>query len=134
MRRVYSDNSIIPEIPLTESADSTMVQSMNVDLDTAAGLLQQLGNPTRLRIVRLLVPAGHQGMTVGEVQRQLGIPASTLSHHLNHLRAVGLVTQRRERTLLHCSMSYDRIDALIRFLTSECCAREQGESGQAKSA
>jgi DNA-binding transcriptional ArsR family regulator len=93
--------------------------------DTAAALLSQLGNPTRLKIVRQLVRAGRTGMAVGEIQKSLGIPHSTLSHHINHLRNVGLVRQERESTVLRCFMEYDKIDSIVQFLTEECCALEK---------
>lgn len=95
---------------------------MALDLDTAALLLDQLGNQTRLRIVRLLVRAGDEGRTVGDMQREIGIPASTLSHHLSHLRGAGIVWQEREGTLLHCFVDFKLISALVDFLTAECCA------------
>ena len=97
---------------------------MTLDYDTAATLLGQLGNQTRLKIVRELVRAGNKGMAVGEVQNKLGIPNSTLSHHINHLRSVGLVRQERESTVLRCFVDYEKIDRVVRFLTEECCAAE----------
>jgi len=95
-----------------------------MELDTAASLLAELGNPTRLRIVRLLVRAGDAGKPVGEIQRALAIPASTLSHHLSHLRQVGLVASRREGTVLRCRLAYRRFEGLVTYLTAECCADE----------
>ena len=68
---------------------------MKLDYDTAASLLSQLGNITRLKIVRELVRAGDAGMPVGEIRNILGIPNSTLSHHLSHLRSAWLVRQER---------------------------------------
>lgn len=97
---------------------------MTLDYDTAATLLGQLGNQTRLKIVRELVRAGNKGMAVGEIQNELGIPNSTLSHHINHLRSVGLVRQERESTILRCFVDYKKIDRVVRFLTEECCAAE----------
>ena len=94
---------------------------MALDLDTAASLLDQLGNQTRLRIVRLLVRAGGEGRTVGDIQREIGIPASTLSHHLSHLRSAGVVWQEREGTLLHCFVDFKMVAELVDFLTAECC-------------
>lgn len=96
---------------------------MRLDFDSAATLLAQLGNPTRLRIVRLLVEAGEDGMAVGELQQELAIPASTLSHHISHLREVGLVRQQRNSTILNCVVDYKKIDSIVRFLTDECCVR-----------
>ncbi len=98
---------------------------METELETAARLMRQLGNETRLRIVRVLVRAGRGGATVGEIQKALDIPNSTLSHHLNNLRHAGLVHQRRESTVLRCSVDYDRIDAIVHFLTKECCEAEE---------
>lgn len=95
---------------------------MALDLDTAALLLDQLGNQTRLRIVRLLVRAGDKGRTVGDLQRDIGIPASTLSHHLSHLRSAGIVWQEREGTVLHCFVDFKMISELMNFLTAECCS------------
>ena len=94
---------------------------MNLDYDTAAALLSQLGNITRLKIVRELVRAGNAGMPVGDVRARLNIPNSTLSHHLSHLRNVGLIRQEREGTVLRCIVNYDHIDGIVAFLTEECC-------------
>jgi DNA-binding transcriptional ArsR family regulator len=95
-----------------------------LEIDTAAELLARLGNPTRLRIVRELVRAGKTGMAVGDIQRSLGIPHSTLSHHLSLLRNVGLLRQEREGTVLRCLVDYDRLGSVITFLTEDCCAAE----------
>ena len=101
---------------------------MSMDLDTAALFMEQLGNQTRLRIVRLLVQAGRDGRTVGELQSELEIPASTLSHHLNHLRGAGIIWQEREGTLRHCCVDFDAINDLVSFLTAECCTGEVGRA------
>ena len=102
-----------------------MVQAMEFDNDTAASLMSQLGNPTRLRIVRELVRAGRSGMPVGEVQRRLRVPHSTLSHHIRLLCSAGLVRQVREGTVLRCFVDYAKIDGIVRFLTRECCVYEK---------
>jgi ArsR family transcriptional regulator, arsenate/arsenite/antimonite-responsive transcriptional repressor len=91
-------------------------------LDNAAARLEALGNPTRLRVYRLLVRAGEGGMPVGKVQERLDIAASTLSHHLKTLVTVGLVTQEREATTLICRANYPVMHALIGYLVDECCA------------
>ena len=107
---------------------------MALDLDTAALLLDQLGNQTRLRIVRLLVRAGDNGRTVGDIQREIGVPASTLSHHLSHLRSAGVVWQEREGTVLHCFVNFKLISDLVKFLTAECCADASTASGSRRAA
>ena len=98
---------------------------MNLDYDKAAALLSQLGNQTRLKIVRELVRAGKTGMAVGEIQKKLGTPNSTLSHHINHLRGVGLIRQTRESTVLRCFIEFDKIEKIVQFLTEECCVAEK---------
>jgi len=93
-----------------------------MDIDTAALYLSEMGNVTRLKIIRLLVRAGDQGLAVGNIQRKLNIPGSTLSHHLSHLRNAGLIHQEREATVLRCCVHYDKIEGLVHFLTEECCS------------
>ncbi|MFQ5974391.1 MAG: ArsR/SmtB family transcription factor [Alphaproteobacteria bacterium] len=93
-----------------------------MDVNHAARCLEKLGNPTRLEIVRLLVRAGSEGLPVGEVQRHLGIPASTLSHHILGLVSVGLVRQQREGRVLRCTPDYELLDGLVAMLTEECCS------------
>lgn len=87
----------------------------------AARCLERLGNPTRLEIFRLLVRAGPDGLAVGEIQDHLGIPASTLSHHLALLVNVGLVEQVREGRVLRCWPNYELMQSLTDFLNEECC-------------
>ena len=104
-----------------------MVAGMKMNNDIAASLMSQLGNATRLRVVRELVRAGHSGMPVGEIQRRLDVPHSTLSHHIRLLCSVGLVRQVREGTVLRCFADYGKIDGIVRFLTEECCAYEKAQ-------
>ncbi|WFU23602.1 metalloregulator ArsR/SmtB family transcription factor [Bradyrhizobium sp. CB1717] len=99
-------------------------------IDDAAARLVALGNPTRLKIYRTLVRAGHAGLPVGRLQERLKIPASTLSHHVKGLVAVGLVNQVREGTTLVCHAEYDTMRGLVDFLVAECCD-EEAECGAA---
>ena len=85
-----------------------------------------MGNPTRLKVVRLLVRAAPQGLSVGQVQQHLGIPHSTLSHHLALLMAEGLVSQTREGRMLRCRMDMQVLRELLDFLTEDCCAGVTG--------
>lgn len=91
-------------------------------LDEAAARLEALGNPTRLAIYRLLVRAGEDGRPVGQIQGTIKIPASTLSHHLKHLEISGLVRRRKDGVTHYCSANFAAMDALIGYLTEECCA------------
>lgn len=93
-----------------------------MDILTQANRLEALGNPTRLAIYRALVRAGRAGTPVGKLQDAIGIPASTLSHHLAKLCACGLAGQTREGTVLRCRAHYDVMEQLVAFLAAECCA------------
>jgi ArsR family transcriptional regulator, arsenate/arsenite/antimonite-responsive transcriptional repressor len=95
---------------------------ISMKLETAALQLEALGNPTRLQIYRTLVRAGRGGMAVGQVQEKVGLPASTLSHHLKRLLDRGLVRQERAGTSLICHAEYPAMTALLGFLADECCA------------
>ena len=90
-------------------------------IDEAAARLEALGNPTRLKIYRMLVRAGDSGLAVGKLQSRLSIPGSTLSHHLKTLIIVGLVSQEREATTLICRANYTVMRGLVEFLVAECC-------------
>jgi len=100
-----------------------------MNLETAALILSKIGNPTRLKIVRLLVKAGEQGMPVGAIQRNLQIPGSTLTHHISHLKNAGLIRQEREQATLFCKMEYERLNQLVAYLTEECCVDEAASAG-----
>jgi DNA-binding transcriptional ArsR family regulator len=89
--------------------------------DLAAKRLAELGHSTRLSIFRYLVQVGHEGAPVGQIQNKLGIPASTLSHHINRLVSVGLIRQVRESRTLYCVPQFDVLRELIDFLQAECC-------------
>ena len=90
--------------------------------EQAAVCMEALGNLTRLTIFRLLVKAGADGLVVGQIQRALEIPASTLSHHVACLVRAGLVAQERRSRELICRTRYDTMFEVLSFLTDECCA------------
>ena len=92
-----------------------------MELMQAAECLEKLGSPARLEIFRLLVRAGNPGLSVGEIQRYLGIPASTLSHHIAQLSRAGLLTQTREGRVLRCHPNWAMMNDLVSFLVDECC-------------
>lgn len=96
----------------------------SMKLDDAAAQLEALGNPTRLKIYRTLVKVGPDGIPVGQLQSRLGTAASTLSHHLQKMLQVGLVTQERQGTTLICRANYAVMDRLVGYLTEECCIEQ----------
>ena len=77
------------------------------------------------KALKELVKAGEQGLPVGELQKQLGIPGSTLSHHISALVSVGLVKQNRESRTLMCVSQYAMLEAIIEFLREECCVNSK---------
>lgn len=93
-----------------------------MELNFAATVLKELGHVTRLEIYKRLIKAGPHGVSVGELQKQLEIPASTLSHHISSLISVSLVRQERQGRTLYCHACYENLGALISFLTEECCS------------
>lgn len=92
-----------------------------MELDTAAKVFAELGNRTRLDILRLLIKAGRDGLTVGDIQEHLDIPASTLAFHLRGIVAAGLVEQERQGRVVLCRPCFDRINDAVAFLKKECC-------------
>ncbi|MGL5363708.1 MAG: ArsR/SmtB family transcription factor [Bosea sp. (in: a-proteobacteria)] len=90
--------------------------------DDLAARLEALGNPTRLRIYRVLVRAGAPGLSVGRLQDRIEIVASTLSHHLQKLILVGLVTQERQSTTLICRANFPMMRSIVDALADSCCA------------
>lgn len=90
-----------------------------------ADMFAALGSEPRLQIVRLLLAAHPQGLTVGEIQAELEIPNSTLSHHLEKLRMEGLVNSRKDKQWLWYSANSQALQDLLAFLYAECCTRSQ---------
>jgi DNA-binding transcriptional ArsR family regulator len=90
-----------------------------------ADMFSAMGTEARLRIMQLLLSAHPDGLVVGEIQEELEIPNSTLSHHLDKLKAEGLVQVQRESTFLRYTASTDALEELLRFLYAECCTRNK---------
>jgi ArsR family transcriptional regulator len=95
-----------------------------------ADMFSAMGTEARLRIVRLLLTAHPEGMVVGEIQEELGIPGSTLSHHLDKLRNEDLVRVQRESTFLRYTANAEALQELLRFLYAECCTRNRAVRGE----
>jgi DNA-binding transcriptional ArsR family regulator len=83
--------------------------------------LRALAHESRLAAFRALVEAGQDGLAVGALRDRLGLPPATLSAHLNVLRGAGLVSDVREGRSIRVRADYARMDALIAFLTENCC-------------
>jgi ArsR family transcriptional regulator, arsenate/arsenite/antimonite-responsive transcriptional repressor len=81
-----------------------------------------LGQEDRLAIFRLLVRAGPQGNCVEEIKRRVGIPGSTLSHHLDALTRCGLLGAHRSGRFIYYAVNWPKAARLIRFMTEDCCA------------
>ena len=90
-----------------------------------ADMFSAMGTEPRLRIMQLLLSAHPEGLVVGEIQEELDIPGSTLSHHLDKLRSEGLVLVRRESTFLRYSANTEALQELLQFLYAECCTRNK---------
>ena len=84
-----------------------------------------LGAEPRLQIMRILLSAHPTGMVAGEIQEELGIPASTLSHHLERLKQVELVVVRRASTFLWYKANTEALKEVLGFLYEECCTRNR---------
>ena len=93
-------------------------------MDTADALsaLSALGQESRLAAFRALVQAGPGGLSVGELRERLDLPPATLTAHLNVLRAAGLVLDQREGRVIRVRANYAGMDALLAYLTENCCA------------
>jgi DNA-binding transcriptional ArsR family regulator len=90
-----------------------------------ADMLAAMGTEARLRIIRLLLSAHPEGMVVGDIQAELEIPSSTLSHHLDKLKNEDLVKVQRESTFLRYTANAEALRDLLRFLYAECCTRNK---------
>ena len=90
-----------------------------------ATMMAALGHEARLTIVRHLLSAHPDGLVAGEIQEELAMPASTLSHHLDTLRQAGVVEQVREGKFQRYRAQSESLRALIDFLYAECCTRSR---------
>jgi ArsR family transcriptional regulator, arsenate/arsenite/antimonite-responsive transcriptional repressor len=90
-----------------------------------ADMFSAMGTEPRLRIMQLLLSSHPEGLVVGEIQDELEIPNSTLSHHLDKLRTEDLVEVMREGTFLRYTANTDALQELLQFLYAECCNRNK---------
>ena len=93
------------------------------DITRFADMLSAIGTESRLRITQLLLTAHPDGMVAGEIQAELGVSASNLSHHLDKLKHEGVIDVKREGSFLRYTVDTDALQDLLTFLFSECCSR-----------
>ncbi len=103
-----------------------------MELEIASQGFAAVGSEPRLEVVLALVRAGPDGLTIGEIQERLKIPASTLAHHIRFLSAAGLVTQEKQGRSVVNRAAYDQLEALAGFLLRECCQESGGHAGTHK--
>lgn len=101
------------------------IKAPEEDVSRFADMLAAMGTEPRLRIMRLLLSAHPDGMVAGEIGAELGIPSSSLSHHLDKLKNEGLVSVKRESTFLRYSADTKSLQDLLGFLYAECCTRNR---------
>ena len=95
----------------------------------AIATLAALAQESRLDVFRLLVQAGADGISAGQIGERLGLPSATLSFHLNQLKQAGLITFRREGRSLIYMAEYDAMNALLGYLTENCCQGDAAGCG-----
>ena len=96
-----------------------------------ADMFAAMGTESRLRIMQLLLSAHPDGMVVGEIQEELGLSASNLSHHLDKLKNEELVSVTRQGTFLRCTANIETLQELLGFLYAECCTRNEAAKPEA---
>jgi ArsR family transcriptional regulator, arsenate/arsenite/antimonite-responsive transcriptional repressor len=100
-------------------------------LEDAAHAFAALGSEQRLSVLRILVRAGHEGLSIGELGTRSGITGATLTHHVRFLSQAGLITQtKRGRSIICAAVAYDMVERLSAFLLSECCVDDPNESSE----
>jgi ArsR family transcriptional regulator len=102
-----------------------MLKPQSSQIARYADMFSAMGTEARLRIMQLLISAEPDGMVVGDIQSEVDIPSSTLSHHLDKLKSENLVTVRREGTYLWYRANTDALKELLGFLYAECCTRNR---------
>jgi DNA-binding transcriptional ArsR family regulator len=102
----------------------------SADVSKYADMFAAMGVEPRLRVMQLLLSAHPDGLVVGDIQSELEIPNSTLSHHLEKLKNEGLVKVRRESTFLRYTANTEALQELLQFLYAECCTRNKAVNPQ----
>ncbi len=101
------------------------VRISRTEVARVAEMFAAMGSEVRVRILRLLLAAHPRGLVVGDIQAELGIPNSTLSHHLDKLKGQDLVEVRRDRQFLWYTANSKTLQSILEFLFAECCSRNK---------
>lgn len=96
-----------------------------MELDITAKRMNALGSKTRLELFVALMRAGSEGVSVGQVQKKLGVPASTLTHHLHRLIDTGLAHQDRRGAVLMCFANFETMTQTFQYFISQCCSESE---------
>jgi ArsR family transcriptional regulator len=104
---------------------STVTKARPREIARYADMFSAMGTEPRLRIMQALLSAHPQGLVVGDIQDELDIPNSTLSHHLEKLKSEDLVKVQRESTFLRYTANTEVLQELLSFLYAECCTRNK---------
>lgn len=100
-----------------------MIPDTDLRLERAASTFAALGSEQRLTVLRTLVRAGPEGLSIGELGERTGVTGSTLTHHMKILAQADLVTQEKKgRSIICAAVAYEELEALAGFLLKECCA------------
>ena len=103
----------------------SLASKANERIAKYADMFSAMGTEPRLRIMQLLLSAHPDGLVVGDIQAELDIPNSTLSHHLDKLKNEGLVEVQRQGTFLRYTANTGALQELLQFLYAECCTRNK---------
>jgi ArsR family transcriptional regulator, arsenate/arsenite/antimonite-responsive transcriptional repressor len=106
-------------------AKTSVLDKATAPVEKYADMFSAMGTEARLRIMQLLLTAHPEGLVVGEIQDELDIPNSTLSHHLDKLKNEDLVEVKREGTFLRYTANTEALQGLLQFLYAECCTRNK---------
>ena len=98
-----------------------------MNTDEVVEALGALAQPTRLEVFRVLVRRGPGGLPAGEMAARLGVPATTLSFHLSQLTRAGLLVSRRQGRSIVYAADYERVGALVSYLSENCCQETGGD-------
>jgi len=104
---------------------ASKVRANNERVARYADMFSAMGTEPRLRIMQLLLSAHPEGLVVSEIQDEIAIPGSTLSHHLDKLRNEGLVQVERRGTFLRYTANTEALREILQFLYAECCTRNK---------